>query len=37
MRIPQKLAIADEIRIIAPSRSAKVLTVEMVELTNIWK
>lgn len=33
MRIPPKLAFGDEIRIIAPSRSAKVLTSEMMKLT----
>ena len=33
MRIPAKLTLGDEIRVIAPSRSAQVLKVEMVEQT----
>ena len=35
MRIPAKLTLGDEIRVIAPSRSAQVLKVEMVEQTKI--
>lgn len=33
MRIPAKLTLGDEIRVIAPSRSAQILKVEMVEQT----
>lgn len=33
MRIPDKLTVGDEIRVIAPSRSAAIITAESLEQT----